>query len=72
MSGTGNCYDNARTESFFSTLKQELVHHRWYQTQAEARFDIFDYMGVFYNRSRRHSSLHYLSPADFEMQATVP
>lgn len=72
MSNTGNCYDNAPMESFFSTLKQELVHHRHYQTRAEARLDIFDYLEVFYNRIRRHSSLQYLSPVDFEMLPAYP
>jgi transposase InsO family protein len=72
MSRNGNCYDNAPMESFFSTLKQELVQHRRYQTRAEARLDIFDYIEVFYNRIRRHSALQYLSPADFEMLPAIP
>ena len=57
MSGAGNCYDNAPMESFFSTLKQKRVHHRYYQTRVEPRPDIFDYIEVFYNRTRRQSSL---------------
>lgn len=66
MSRKGNCWDNAVAESFFHTLKVELVYHRRYQTRKEAREDIFDYIEVFYNRQRRHSSLGYLSPAEFE------
>ena len=66
MSRRGNCWDNAPVESFFSTLKRELVHHRRYQTRAEARADIFEYIEVWYNRRRRHSSLGYQSPAQYE------
>jgi putative transposase len=54
-------------ESFFHTLKTELVHHRDYQTRDEARRDIFEYIEVFYNRQRLHSTLGYLSPAQFEV-----
>lgn len=68
MSRTGNCYDNAPMESFFSSLKIEQVHARDYQTRQEARTDIFEYIEVFYNRVRRHSSLGYLSPEEFERQ----
>jgi transposase InsO family protein len=68
MSGTGNCYDNAVAESFFGTLKSELVHHASYQSRAEAELDIFYYIEGFYNRTRRHTTLGYLSPADFEAQ----
>jgi putative transposase len=66
MSRAGNCYDNAAMESFFGTLKCELIHDRRYRTQAEARQDIFEYIEVFYNRQRRHSSLGYLSPVAYE------
>ena len=66
MSRTGNCYDNAPLESFFGTLKTELVHHRLYHTRAEAKSDIFEFIEIFYNRFRRHSALHYLCPVDFE------
>ena len=66
MNGVGSCYDNAPMESFFGTLKQELIHHRYYQTRAEATSDIFFYLEAFYNRRRLHSSLNYLSPVDFE------
>ena len=66
MSGVGQCWDNAPMESFFASLKKELVHHEDYQTRAEARASIFEYIETFYNPKRRHSSLGYLSPADFE------
>ena len=66
MSRKGNCWDNAPMESFFGTLKKELVHHRKYRTREEARRDIFDYIEIFYNRERLHSSLGYVSPADYE------
>lgn len=66
MSGTGNSFDNAHKESFFGTLKTELVHHRRYRTRAQARNDIFAYIEGFYNTRRRHSSLAYLSPKAFE------
>lgn len=66
MSGTGNCYDNASMESFFATLKKELVHQQDYQTREEARRSIFEYLEVFYNRERLHSALDYRSPSAFE------
>ena len=66
MSGKGDCYDNAVMESFWSTLKGELVHHEHYRTRDEARQSIFEYIEVFYNRERLHSSLGYLSPEAFE------
>ena len=69
MSRKGNCWDNAPMESFFHTLKTELVHHRDSLTRDEARRDIFEYIEVFYNRQRRHSALGYLSPAQFEVTA---
>jgi len=69
MSRPGNCYDNAFIESFFSSLKYELVYHQRFATQAEARTAIFDYIETFYNRSRLHSSLAYKSPIDFESQS---
>jgi putative transposase len=69
MSRKGNCWDNAPMESFFHSLKTELVHHCDYQTRDEARRDIFEYIEVFYNRQRRHSTLGYLSPAQFELAA---
>lgn len=66
MSRAGNCYDNAPMESFFGTLKTELIHRRHYTTRAEARTDIFEFIEVFYNRFRRHSALGYLSPVNYE------
>jgi len=68
MSRTGNCYDNAPMESFFSTLKCEHVHFQNYRTRQEAQTDIFAYILGFYNRQRRHSSLGYLSPEEFEQR----
>ena len=69
MSRRGNCWDNAVVESFFHTLKTELVYHRHYMTREEARQDIFEWIEVFYNRTRRHSTLGYRSPAEFEAMA---
>ena len=66
MNGVGTWYDNAPMESFFGTLKSELVHHRHYGTHEEARPDLFYYIEAFYNRRRRHSSLDYLSPEAYE------
>lgn len=66
MSRVGNCYDNAVIESFFGTLKTELVHHEAYPTRAAARQSLFEYIEVFYNRQRRHSTLGYVSPAEYE------
>ena len=66
MSRRGNCYDNAVTESFFGTLKTELVNDARYATRDEARQSVFEWVEVFYNRQRRHSSLGYLSPEGFE------
>ena len=69
MSRKGDCWDNAVAESFFHTLKVELVHDRNYKTRQEAKKDIFEYIEVFYNRQRRHSHLGYLSPVEFEQTA---
>ena len=66
MSSKGNCYDNAPVESFFSTLKRELVYRTTYKTREEAKQSLFEYIEVFYNRQRRHSTLGYLSPMQFE------
>lgn len=68
MSRRGNCWDNAVAESFFSSLKSERVKKRIYQTRAEAKSEIFDYIEVFYNRVRRHKHLDQLSPHEFERQ----
>jgi putative transposase len=69
MCGKGNCFDNAMMESFFHTLKTELVHFDRYQTKAEAKSRIFEYIEVYYNRIRRHSALGYLSPNEFEKES---
>lgn len=66
MSRKGNCYDNAPLESFFGTLKTELVFHQYYATRTQAKLDIFEYIEVFYNRFRRHSALDYKSPVNYE------
>ena len=66
VSRKGNCYDNAPVESFFGTLKTELVFLQHYATRAEARLDIFEYIELFYNRFRRHSALGYKSPVKYE------
>jgi putative transposase len=66
MSRVGNCYDNAVTESFWGTLKQELVYQQKYLTREQAKASIFEWIEVFYNRQRRHSAIGYLSPEAFE------
>ena len=66
MSSTGNCYDNAVTESFFHTLKTEWTNWESYQTREEAKSSIFEFIEIFYNRKRLHSTLNYLSPVEFE------
>ena len=68
MSGTGNCFDNAPMESFWGTLKQELVHHRHYTTRQQAMRDITEYIEIFYNRQRRQERLGFLSPAAYEQR----
>jgi transposase InsO family protein len=68
MSRKGNCYDNATMESFWSTLKLELIYRRNFDTRTQARCQIFDYIESFYNRQRAHSALNYHSPVDFELQ----
>ena len=67
MSRSGNCYDNAHIESFWSTLKKELVYGEKYKTRRDARLSIFEYIEVFYNRVRKHSALGYKSPEQFNM-----
>ena len=69
MSRKGNCWDNAPMESFFHTLKTELVYHRRYESRAEARSDIFEYLEVFYNRVRLHSAIGYDSPENYESRS---
>lgn len=66
MARKGECLDNAVAESFFGTLKNELVYHEDFKTRGEARLAIFEYIEVFYNRQRRHASLGYLTPLEFE------
>jgi putative transposase len=68
MSRKGNCYDNATMESFWSTLKLELIYRRNFTTRTQARSQIFDYIETFYNRQRSHSALNFHSPVDFELQ----
>lgn len=72
MSRKGNCWDNAPMESFFASLKKELVHDEDYPTRQEARASIFEYIEVFYNRVRRHSTLGYVSPEQFEASRNNP
>lgn len=69
MSDKGSCYDNAVVESFFALLKRERVRRRTYKTREEAKADIFDYIERFYNRTRSHTYLDYLSPVQYENQA---
>ncbi|SMM99156.1 Mobile element protein [uncultured Candidatus Thioglobus sp.] len=66
MSRKGECYDNAVAESFFNTLKTELVNQHTYQTREQAKSSIFEYIEVFYNKVRRHSTIGYYSPSDYE------
>lgn len=68
MSGKGNCYDNAITESFFSTLKKELIYLTKFETKQLAAIEIFEFIEIFYNRKRPHSALDYLSPVEFKMK----
>ena len=67
MSRKGDCWDNAVMESFFATLKTELIYHERFITRKDAKLKIFDYIELFYNRKRRHSSLGYKNPAEYEM-----
>jgi putative transposase len=68
MGSKGDCYDNAVAESFFATLKKELVHRRSWPTRRELTSEVFEYIEAFYNRARRHSTLGYLTPAEFETE----
>ena len=72
MGSKGDCFDNAVAESFFATLKKELIHRRAWPTKAELRTEVFDYIEVFYNRQRRHSTLGQRSPADYENSTLEP
>ena len=69
MSRSGNVWDNAAMESFFSSLKAERTTRRIYRTRDDAKADVFDYIERFYNPKRRHSTIGYLSPMEFERQA---
>jgi len=69
MSGSGNVWDNAAMESFFLSLKTERIDRETYRTRDEAKADMFDYIDRFYNPKRRHSTISYLSPMEFERQA---
>jgi transposase InsO family protein len=71
MSRKGNCWDNAVAESFFHTLKVELIHQSRFKTREDARQAIFEYIEVFYNRQRFHSTNDYLSPVDYELMKKV-
>ncbi len=71
MSRKGNCWDNAPMESFFHTLKTELVYCRRYETHAQARSEIFEYIEVFYNRFRLHSAIGYETPENYKNQRKV-
>jgi len=71
MSRKGNCWYNAVAESFFHTLKTELINHESYQTRSAARLALFEYIEVFYNRQRRHSANGYLCPVNYELQQIV-
>ena len=66
MGSKGDCFDNAVAESFFATLKKELVHRRSWPTRRELTSEVFEYLEAFYNRMRRHSTLGMLSPVDYE------
>jgi putative transposase len=69
MSRSGNVWDNAAMESFFSSLKIERIRGKVYRTRNQASADVFDYIERFYNKTRRHSTIGYVSPVDFEKQA---
>jgi putative transposase len=66
MSRRGNCWDNAVAESFFHSLKTERTHHEKYRNRTHARLRVFEYIEVFYNRSRKHSSVNYMAPLVYE------
>jgi putative transposase len=72
MGSRGDCFDNAVAESFFATLKKELIHRRSWPTKAELRTEVFDYIEVFFNRQRRHGTLDMVSPVEFENRTLDP
>ena len=71
MGSRGDCFDNAVAESFFATLKKELIHRRSWPSKAELRTEVFEYIEVFFNRRRRHSTLGHLSPQQFEITTST-
>ena len=71
MSRSGDCYDNAVAESFFSSLKNEWLHKNTFESRNQARSEIFKYIEIFYNRQRIHQSLNYLTPEQFERQTVT-
>ena len=71
MSGKSNCWDNAVMESFYRTLKVELIYQSKYETRKQAQRDIFEYIEIFYNRERLHSSIDYFSPDEYEKTIRV-
>ena len=72
MGSKGDCFDNAVAESFFATIKKKLIHRRAWPTKTELRTEIFDYIEVFYNRQRRHSTLGQRSPGDYKNSPLSP
>ncbi|MFN8130580.1 MAG: IS3 family transposase, partial [Solirubrobacteraceae bacterium] len=72
MSSRGDCFDNAVAESFFATLKKELIRRQSWPTRAELRQAVFEYIELFYNATRRHSTLGFLSPAEYERISPSP
>ena len=72
MGSRGDCYDNSVAESFFATLKKELINRRAWPSKAELRTEIFDFIEIFYNRRRRHSTLGMRSPVDYENSTLAP
>jgi transposase InsO family protein len=71
MSRKGNCWDNAVAESFFATLEKELLQTAGWQTHEQAQRDLFEFIEIWYNRQRRHSSLGYRTPAEFEAELAL-
>jgi transposase InsO family protein len=71
MGSRGDCYDNAVAESFFATIKKELVHRQAWPSRRDLSSAVFDYIEAFYNRQRRHSTLGYLSPEQYENTTTT-
>ncbi|MFC2125438.1 IS3 family transposase, partial [Bacteroidota bacterium] len=68
MSRKGDCWDNAVAESFFKSIKTEMIYHCEFKTRQEAKLAVFEYIEIWYNRKRKHSTLGYLSPEEYEKQ----